>query len=201
MRARFRGVASLAGVLALAAGILATPVAAKVKTKVDYDKAHRFDGIKTWKWLEDPRVINASVNPDIVQDNRFSAEALAPPVKVAVEREMAAKGYRLVGAGDTADATVAVYMIGRAGTSDQTLGQFISYNVGWPLLVTGYTPTQSLRIFETGTIIIDVIDPAEKMAVWRATTTSEIDRANSQEKRLSLLDKVVRDSLKKFPPK
>jgi hypothetical protein len=174
---------------------------AKVKIKTEFDKTQKFDGIKTWTWLEDPRVIQAGVNPDVVQDARFDQAALAPPVKASVERAMAAKGYTLAGPGQTADAQVAVYLIGRAGTSSQELGQFLSYNVGWPLMMTGYAPTQSLRIYEQGTIILDVIDPAKKTAVWRATATGEINRENSQEKRLALIDKIVNDSLKKFPPK
>jgi hypothetical protein len=176
-------------------------LAAKVKIKTEHDKTQKFDGIKTWTWLEAPRVIQAAVNPDVVQDARFDQAALAPPVKASVESAMAAKGYRLAGPGETADAQVAVYLIGRAGTSSQDLGQFLSYNVGWPILMTGYTPAQSMRIYEVGTIILDVIDPAKKSAVWRATATGEINRENSQEKRLALIDKVIRDSLKKFPPK
>ena len=146
-------------------------------------------------------MLHAGANPDVVKDARFDQAALSPPTKAAVEKEMAAKGLRQVAAGEPADAQVAVYMIGTAGSSEQTLGQFFSYNVSWPLMMSGYTPTQSLRIYEKGTIIIDIIDPAMKSAVWRATASGEIDRARSQEERLAVIAKIVQDSLKKFPPK
>ena len=57
-----------------------------------------------------------------------------------------------------------------------------------------------MRIYETGTIILDIIDPAKKSAVWRATASGEIDREKSQEKRLELIGKVIDDALKKFRP-
>jgi hypothetical protein len=193
---------ALAGAAALVVvAVAAVPVAAKTKIKTDYDKTARFDGIKTWSWLEDPKVIHAGANPDVVKDARLEQGALSPPTKASVERAMAAKGYRLVAAGAAAPAQVAVYLIGRAGTSSQDLGQFIPYTVSWAYMVGGYTPTQALRIYETGTLILDIIDPAKKSAVWRGTATGEIDRENSQEKRLAIIDTLVQNMLKKFPPK
>jgi hypothetical protein len=179
----------------------AVPASAKVKIVTQYDKAKKIEPPKTWTWLEDPQVLNKSVNPDVVKDGRFEQDALSPPTKAAVEKAMAAKGYRLVAAGQPADAQVAVWLIGAAGMTSQTLGQFANYNAAWPLMVGGYTPTQSMRIYETGTIILDIIDPAKKSAVWRATASGEIDREKSQEKRVELIGKVIDDALKKFPPK
>ena len=181
--------------------VASAPLAAKTKSNVEFDKTARFDGIKTWSWLEDPKVINKSTNPNVVQDGVINQDALSPPTKAAVEKEMAAKGYRLVPTGEPADAQVAVYLIGSAGTSTQELGQFLPYYASFSLGITSYGPAQSMRIYETGTIIIDIIDPAKKSAVWRATTSGEINRENSQEKRLAIVAKVIQDSLKKFPPK
>jgi hypothetical protein len=196
-------VRACAGV-AFAAILLATllaPVSAKTKSSVEFDKTARFDGIKTWSWLEDPKVINKSTNPNVVRDGVISQEALSPPTKGFVEREMAAKGYKQVTTGEPADAQVAVYLIGSAGTSTQELGQFLPYAATFSLGITSYGPAQSMRIYEVGTIVLDIIDPAKKSAVWRATTSGEINRENSQEKRLAIVAKVIQDALKKFPPK
>lgn len=193
-------VVAAAAALALVAGVVA-PAGAKTKIKTEYDKTQKFDGIKTWTWLEDPKVINKSTNPNVVQDGVINQEALSGPTKAAVEREMAAKGYRLVAAGEPADVQLAVYLIGSAGTSTQELGQFLPYYASFSLGMTSYGPAQSMRIYETGTIIIDVIDPAKKNAMWRGSASGEINRENSQEKRLTIVSKVVQDMLKKFPPK
>jgi hypothetical protein len=37
--------------------------------------------------------------------------------------------------------------------------------------------------------------------MWRGSASGEINRENSQEKRLTIVSKVVQDMLKKFPPK
>jgi Domain of unknown function (DUF4136) len=200
MRTFPKHVVALAATLALVAGLVA-PAGAKVKIKTEYEKTQKFDGIKTWTWLEDPKVINKSTNPNVVNDGVINQEALSPPTKAAVEREMAAKGYRLVGAGEPADVQVAVWLIGSAGTSTQELGQFLPYYASFTLGMTSYGPAQSMRIYETGTIVFDIIDPARKSAIWRATASGEINRENSQEKRLAIVAKMVQDVLKKFPPK
>ena len=182
-------------------GMPPAAAAAKIKIETQYDKTTKITPPKTWTWLEDPQVLNKAVNPDVVRDARFEQEALSPPTKAAVEKAMAAKGYRLVGPGEQADAQVAVWLIGAAGMSSQTLGQFANYNVAWPLMAGGYNPTQAMRIYETGTIILDIIDPAKKSAVWRATASGEIDRAREQDDRIKIINKVIEDALKKFPPK
>ena len=125
--------------VALTAIFLSTvlaPLSAKIKSNVEFDKTARFDGIKTWTWLEDPKVINKSTNPNVVRDGVINQEALSPPTKAIVEREMAAKGFQLVAAGQPADAQVAVYLIGSAGTSTQELGQFLLYYASFSLGIT-----------------------------------------------------------------
>ena len=141
-------VVAVAATLALVAGLVA-PAGAKVKIKIEYEKTQKFDGIKTWTWLEDPKVINKSTNPNVVNDGVINQDALSPPTKAAVEREMAAKGYRMVGAGEPADVQVAVWLIGSAGTSTQELGQFLPYYASFTLGMTSYGPAQSMRIYET----------------------------------------------------
>jgi len=197
---RLRTCTGLAFAVAFVVASLA-PVSGKTKSNVEFDKTANFDTIKTWTWLEDPKVINKSTNPNVVNDGVINQDALSGPTKAIVEREMAAKGFRQVPAGQPADAQVAVYLIGSANTSTQELGQFMSYAATFSLGMTSYGPAQSMRIYEVGTIILDIIDPAKKAAVWRTTTSGEINRENSQEKRMAIITKVVQDALKKFPPK
>jgi len=201
MRPVFRAANAVAVVALIGLSLPSAAGAAKIKIQTQYDKSTKITPPKTWTWLEDPQVLNKAVNPDVVRDGRFEQAALSPPTKAAVEKAMAAKGYRMAGPGEQADAQVAVWLIGAAGMSSQTLGQFANYNVAWPLMVGGYTPTQAMRIYETGTIILDIIDPAKKAAVWRATASGEIDRAREQDERIALIEKVIQDALKKFPPK
>jgi hypothetical protein len=176
-------------------------VSGKTKSSVDFDKTANFDTIKTWTWLEDPKVINKSTNPNVVNDGVINQDALSGPTKAIVEREMAAKGFKQVPAGQPADAQVAVYLIGSANTSTQELGQFLSYAATFSWGITSYGPAQSMRIYEVGTVVFDIIDPAKKAAVWRSTTSGEINRENSQEKRMAIITKIIQDALKKFPPK
>jgi hypothetical protein len=185
----------------VAAGALigtAVMVSAKVKVDVMHDPQFDFRTVKTFAWHPDGAgevkvLIKNSGDPEVLRQ-RFE-----PVIKPAVEQQLAARGLTPA-QGGTPDVLVYYYLLLTAGDSSQAMGQFVSPTMEW-----GLPPfqgaTQSLKIYEQGSLILDLSSPVLKSAVWRGVAKAEVDRQNSEEKRDQRVREAIRDMIKRYPPK
>lgn len=186
----------LAAALILAFATVA--VSAKVKVDVLHDPEFDFRPIKTYAWHPDGagevKVLVKYGGDPVKLRERFE-----PVIKPAVEQELAKKGLTPA-AGGTPDVYASYYLLITAGDSSQAIGQFISPTMEW-----GVPPfqgaTQSLNIYEQGSLILDLSSPALKSAVWRGVAKAEIDRQRTEPKRDARIQEALREMFKKYPPK
>jgi hypothetical protein len=95
---------------------------------------------------------------------------------------------------------VTYYLLINTNMSAQTLGQFAPAVPEWGLPpFTG--ATQSLRVFEQGSLVLDVSSTATGDLVWRGIVQAEVNRDRTQEEREVRVRAAIADLLKKFPNK
>jgi hypothetical protein len=175
--------AVLAIIIALA--LAATPAAAQ-KVYVDYDTYADMSSYETFAWVD---------------TNTTSLKMDYPEVDSLIKNNIE---YYLVKGGmaeDTKDPDV--YVTYHASTQHQT--QFMTatygygYGTGWawgpywgPRMVSGTMATE----FERGTMIVDIWDAREKMALFRGTVTKI--HADDPMKAIKQIDKGIDKIVKKY---
>jgi uncharacterized protein DUF4136 len=88
----------------------------------------------------------------------------------------------------------------RAGRTAQTMGEFVRRVPEWGL--PPFAPgTQSLEVYEQGTLILDVSSAANDVLVWRASAAAQINRQATEAARNARISEAAREMLKPFPPK
>jgi hypothetical protein len=170
---------------------------AKTDLKTDYDKTFSFAGLTTWAW-----------HPDGAGDVRLAVSARDDPARVAarvdpiivpaIERELQARGFTKTA--PPADLHVHYYVLATLNQWSQTMGQFVAPVPEWGL--PPFAPaTTALEIYPVGTLLIDVTSPARQAIVWRGSAQRKIDLERPDDERRAVLERAVRDLIKKFPPK
>jgi hypothetical protein len=190
---KHRTAVTLACIVAL---VVVATVAAKVKIQTHRDKAFDFKTVRTYAWhpsgAGEVKILQATDE----DPGKLQAQ-LDPVIRQAVEGGLAERGLTPA-AGDDADLYVNYYLLIGASTSTQYLGQFVGSAPEW-----GLPPimgsTTSLKIYEQGSLILDVVGRAQKSVIWRGIAQAEIDRLRKEAERLERVRGAVRDMLQKFP--
>ena len=187
-------------VLALIVGTLlvAGSLSARVKVQADGDPNFDFAPLKTFTWPADGA---GQVKMALTKDDDPEAlrRRFEPVIIAAAEANLTKRGYVKAQPGAPADFTLAYIALISTNQQAQTLGQFLPGSVSWglpPFLAV----TQSLKIFEQGSLVIDVRRP-DGNVVWRAVAQAELQRDRPDAERNKRLTGVVNDLLKQFPPK
>ena len=184
--------ASLAIVLA------GVPLAAGVKVKVQEDKTFNFAGLRTYAWrLEGASPIKMLQNS--ADDPVRIRQDLEPIILAAVDQELAKKGFTRVASGQP-DLYLDYYLLVGPNASSQFQGQFVGAVPAWGLPDFAMS-TSALKVFEQGTLVIDIVSVTQKHTVWRAKAAAEIDRRRTFEERAKVIDEAVAKMFEKFPPK
>jgi Domain of unknown function (DUF4136) len=182
--------------LALSLGI-AVALDANVKVRAQRDETFEFRGLRTWAWHPSGAGdVKMAVTPD---DNPAAVQARVEPViKDAVEKELATRRLMQAGPPDTPHLYVNYFVLISTNMSAQTMGQFVPTVPEW-----GLPPfsgaTQSLRVFEQGSLLIDVTAAATRTIVWRGVAQAEIHLDRTPVEREARLRAAIGDLLKKFP--
>ena len=173
---------------------LATPLLA-VDVSVDFDKTFDFKSVHTWGW-----------NPEhkgevkMARNERDDPEAMRkrvePMLVDSVTTEIAKRG--LTAATAAPDITVTYYALLTLSTQSQTMGQFLPGTVSWGLPPFAQTTT-SLKFMNQGALVLDL--SAKGNVVWRGVAQALIKFDATDKERTELIQKAVRDLLKKYPPK
>ena len=182
--------------LALLIGLTSSATAAKVEIRVQRDKQFSFKGIKTWDWHPDGAG-DVKMMTNTFDDPKRIHEQLDPVITAAVEKELAARGFtRSTGGGS--DLLVNYYVLVMPSSASTSVGQFLPgvNEYGLPPFPAS---TTYLRAFEKGSLVLDLVAPAQKSVVWRGVAQAEVNRELTPEERRARIGKIVADILKKLP--
>lgn len=146
----------------------------------DYDRSVNFTGLKTYNWL--PASENTSMTElDLIR------------IKKAVNAELEAKYLRLTS--DNPDFLIDAYI----ATKDKVIARGWG-NGHYPYLTyTGYGSGYIYQ-YEEGTFILDFVNPKSKNLIWRGAAKSNLDYAETPEKRDKLIKEAIQKILQNFPP-
>ncbi len=170
-----RAVFVLMGLMLLFAGKLS---AGQVKT--DYDRNANFGQYKTYSW----------------EQAKTQDPLNAERIKNAVNADLAAKGWTLVGSGGDVS-IVAMEMT----HNQQTLNTFYDgFGGGWRWRGFGGLgeATTTTETYKVGTLVVDLFDAKTKQLIWRGNSSDTL--SNNSNKNIQNLDKDVEKMFKNFPP-
>ena len=174
---------AFAALLAVPLGIASTSVAVSAQdVRTNSMPGTDFSKFKTYRWVT-------------VEGAKYPNQILDAQIKQAIDAQMAAKGFTKTDA-ENADLDLAY----QASVSQQT--QWSAYGTGgmrwgWGGGMAVATPTT----INTGTLILDMYNPAQKQLVWQGSATKTVNPGNSQEKIQKNLNNAMKKLLKDFPPK
>jgi hypothetical protein len=153
---------------------LAQDVTTNSMPGTDFTKYH------TYKWV----TIDGATYPNQIVDAQ---------IKSSVDSQLAAKGLTKTD-GDKAD----LYIGYQASIGQEK--QWNAYGTGG-LRWGGGMATATASTISTGTLVLDMYDPATKQLVWTGRVTKTLDPNANQEKKQKNLDKAMQKLLKNYPPK
>ena len=187
-------------VLLVVAAMLAAPIAlsAGVKVRSEYDKSFDFRGLTTWAWHpESAGDVRMAVTAD--DDPAAMKERFEPVILDAVQKEMAGRGLTLAAAGGTPQLYVNYYVLISTNQSRQTMGQFLPTVPEWGIPPFSYGATQSLKVFEEGSLVLDVTSTKTRQLIWRGMAVAELQRKSAPQDRDTRLRAAIAEVVKKFP--
>jgi hypothetical protein len=187
-------------VVLVVAAMLAAPIAlsAGVKVRSEYDKSFDFRGLTTWAWHpESAGDVRMAVTAD--DDPAAMKERFEPVILEAVQKEMAGRGLTLAAAGGTPQLYVNYYVLISTNQSRQTMGQFLPTVPEWGIPPFSYGATQSLKVFEEGSLVLDVTSTKTRQLIWRGMAVAELQRKSAPQDRDTRLRAAIAEVVKKFP--
>ncbi len=148
-----------------------------ISVRTDYDRDVSFTKYQTFKWMPNPKKKRGKVPPNSLLDKR---------IRIAVETEMEAKGYRFIKEGKP-DALIA-YHVGVQNKVDIN-----RYGYGY-----GYWGRRThVRRYKEGSIIIDVVDPEIKQMVWRGAAQGIVGHPDGDPEKIQ---EAIFKIFEKYPP-
>ena len=180
---------------ALACLALLAGCADKPTYDVDYDQSFPFAEYKTYRWYDDDHNSRES------QYRRYNSSDQR--VRNTADQELMQRGLRQ-GARGQADFWVNYHVTKRqtqkiSGQEQGMHGGVAAGTYGRSVSV-GYSSGQSVKTYEDGTAMFDVIDIKTGRIVWRGVAEGRLKNNMSKADREQLTITVVHELLKQFPP-
>ncbi|KEQ16723.1 DUF4136 domain-containing protein [Endozoicomonas numazuensis] len=146
---------------------------------------------KTYAWLNKPGENNKveGYHIDGLMDMR---------IRAAITRDLQARGYREVTAGDHPDFLVNYLTTTRTRRELDQITTSMGY--GWGAWGMGATTETRVRDYQEGSLIIDVVNPKNHELEWRGRSTSRVVRSATPEDRTEKVNTAVKGILDGFPP-
>jgi hypothetical protein len=164
-----------------------------------HDRAADFTGLTTYSWADAP--VDSAV---IERDRTFAAKR----VRAAVDQQLAAKGYNLIGSG-TPTFRLRKHLALFEKLDITTVNTRYAYSPsasvtntqpgGW-VWATAPVAAADMRYYEEGAVILEVVDDAGAL-LWRGAARGEATLDASDRYRDKKINKAVRKILAHFPPK
>lgn len=170
-----------ATILLLSAAIALT-ACSPISVTRDYDSETDFSQYRTFKWVkQDPNAPSAS---------RAEHDLFEKRVKSAVDAELIEKGFRRAG-GAEPDFLAAWHIGAENKVNVERYGYRYSPRGRW------YGTNVQAHYYREGTLIIDFVDPDEKVLVWRSTAVGSMKYFTKGEREIQ---SSVAKMLEEFPP-
>ena len=171
-----------AAALLMLVATVALSTCSPIRVTRDYDSETDFSQYRTFKWVQQDRDVPASRRPEY---GLFEKR-----VRSAVNADLIAKGYRRIDTGRP-DFLVAWYL----GTQDKVNVERYGYRYGprgrW------YGRNVQVHHYREGTLIVDFVDPDDKVLVWRGTAVGSMKYFTKGEREI---ESSVQRMLEEFPP-
>lgn len=153
---------------------LLSTLALAQQVNVDWQRGTDFSKYKTYAW---------GVGAHPIQDSLWNQRILG-----MVDTQLAGKGLQKIALDQNPDLIV-VY---NAGVQQNVSYQ--GYSMGW------FNRMGSIdQVIENeGTLVVDLLDPQQKMTVWRGTASETL--SDKSDKNINKVQKMVNKMFQKYPP-
>lgn len=179
--------------LIIAAAALALSACSSLNTSWDFDPGVSFNQYKTYSWIE-KQGDEAGYHLDGLMDQR---------VRDAIESELNQKGFSKtdkVGADLLVNYLTKVDKKINVDTFNTNYGYNPYWGPGWGW--GGHVQTQTtVREYEVGTLIIDLVDSKTGKLVWRGSVADTIRDKNTPQEREAKVREAVSSVMMNYPPK
>jgi hypothetical protein len=181
-------------VMALAGGLI-VGCADKPTYEVDFDESFPFAQYKTYRWYDDDHNSRES------QYRRYNSSDQR--VRNTASQELMQRGFK-EGTRGQSDFWVNYHVTKRqtqkiSGQEQGMHGGVAAGTYGRSVSI-GYSSGQSVKTYEDGTAVFDVIDIRTGKIVWRGVAEGRLKNNMSKADREQLTITVVHELLKQFPP-
>ena len=179
-----------------AAALLVGGCGSPITVHTDYDEQANFAALKTWAWSS-----KRTLTPGNPEGRNTLIEGR---LDAAIERELAARGFRRVSSG-SADFVVNYSGAVERRLRTQVIDRYYGYpSYGWYGHPFGnIAPMQSDVIvteYERGSLVLDIAERRSKKLVWRGTAMATLLEDPSPQQSSARIDEAVRKLLAGFPP-
>jgi hypothetical protein len=141
-----------------------------MNVKTDYDKSFDFGKLRTFAFREQNRPDGSVLQRNTLVDNR---------IREALRRDLEARGFRYQPDGP-ADFVVAYY----ARETEKAELEPVGY--GMPLRWRrGWGPRVWTRDYTQGSLVVDLIEPANNQLIWRGRVTDTVTGLDQSEKQIN----------------
>jgi hypothetical protein len=164
-------VAGLAGLLAACSGM---------SVNSDYDQSYDFSSLHNYAWA------------DISGDKQAADQITLRRVMDATDQVLEGKGFTKT---DPSQASFLVAI--QTGKQQQT--QYNTYGMGGWWAAGGMTTTTE-QTYDTGTLILDIVDANKKQLIWRGSASGVVNPDDSTQKKTENVNEAVTKILANFPP-
>lgn len=175
---------------------------ASISVDWNYDPGADFSGLKTFDWAPEPQ--------EKTGDPRIDNPLLGKNIRHVVENQLVTQGYQKSTTGSP-DFWVSYHAAVKDEIDVAVIEEYQGYRSPgrWSHPGRPYRAPHEARVetrvekyeYTEGTLILDIVDPAQKQLIWRGSAQSEIQQTASQEKKMEKLNKAVAKILSNFPPK
>lgn len=179
--------------LITAAMALVLSACSTLNTGWDYDPGVNFSQYKSYAWVE-KQSEDTSYHLDGLMDQR---------VRDALDRQLAQKGLQIA-TKENADILVNYLTKVDKKINVDTFNTNYGYNPywgpgwGWG----GNMQTQTtVREYEVGTLIVDLVDAKSGKLIWRGSVADTIRDSDTPQKRIAKVNEAVASVMSNFPPK
>jgi hypothetical protein len=171
-----------------AAALFVALACSTVRTSSDYDPTANFASLHTYGWLPE--------NREPTGHPRLDNPMLHERIHNGIDRALRAKGFA---PSEDPDFAVTYHLSTEQKTDVTTYNN--AYYGGYGYVI-GF-PQTTVRQYEEGTLIIDIIDRHAKKVVWRGSGTRRLREQSGQQDPAELEKRVfdaVDETLADFPP-
>jgi hypothetical protein len=168
-----------------------------VSVDTDFNPTYDFTQLNTYSWVDNGKAPS--------NDTRINNDLIIDRVRRAVESNFAARGF-VKASNQAADFQVSWHGAIEKKLQVDTIDHFYSpYGYGSlyrdPFWAGGSTMrTSTVREYEVGSIIIDILDPQQHKLIWRGSGSKMLSGESNSEKTTQRINEAVSAILKDFPP-